>query len=114
MTRAGRKFCIASRPIVKDVDGKLENADGQDEERGESERLKEAVARKPFGPVAILRRELATQDVPEDHKAVEKADDAEAKADPAAVAGFAVEIGREGISSDLVLGLKLRAPRSGD
>ncbi len=94
---------------MKDVDGKLENADGQDEERGENERLKEAVARKPFGPVAIFRGELATQDEPEDQKAVEKADDAGGKADAAAIAGFAVEIGREGISSDFVLGLKLRA-----
>jgi len=53
---------------VKDVDGELENADGQDEERGENKRLKEAVARSTFGPIAIFCREPAAQDEPEDQE----------------------------------------------
>ena len=98
---------------MKDVDGKLENADGQDKERGENERLKEAVAREPFGPAAIFRGEFAAQDEPEDQEAVEKADDAGSKADAAAVAGFAVEIGLEGVGGDFAGRLRLYAGRGG-
>jgi len=42
-------------------------------------------------------------------RAVEKTDNAGSKADAAAVAGFAVEIGRKGISSDFVFWLGLCA-----
>jgi len=59
--RAGRNFVELGDRFVKDVDGSLENAAGQDESWGENQRLKEAVARKLSAQVAIFRGEFPGQ-----------------------------------------------------
>ena len=92
---------------MKNVDGKLENADGQDEERGENEGLKEVFAGNAFGPVAIFGGEFAAQDEPENEEAIEKAEDVGGKTDAAAVAGFAVELGWESVGGDFSLRMRL-------
>ncbi len=61
---------------MKDVEGKLENTDGQYEERSENIRLEEAVTRKFFRPIAKFGRKSPAQDKPENQEAVEKANDA--------------------------------------
>jgi hypothetical protein len=92
---------------LKNVDGELENADGQDKERGENEGLKEAFAGNAFGPVAIFGGEFAAQDEPENEEAVKKAEDVDGKTDAAAVASFAIEIGRESVGGDFGLRMRL-------
>src|SRR6266853_4621407 len=62
--------------LMKDVEGKLENADGQYEERSENIRLEEAVTRKFFRPIVKFGRKSPAQDKPENQEAVEKANDA--------------------------------------
>src|SRR5882724_5276367 len=41
--------------FLKDVEGKMENGNGQDEERNENESLKETIARNIFSPITIFR-----------------------------------------------------------
>src|SRR6266851_3036270 len=62
--------------LMKDVEGKLENTDGQYEERSENIRLEEAVTRKFFRPIAKFGRKSPAQAKPENQEAVEKANDA--------------------------------------
>ena len=99
--------------FLKEVDRKFENRDGQDEERGKNEGLEETVAGNSFGPVAIFRGELASEDEPEAQEAVEKLHDVGGKTDAAAVVRFAIEIGRESVGSDSCLRLRLSIGGSG-
>src|SRR6266481_3702586 len=62
--------------LMKDVEGKLENADSQYEQRSENICLEEAVTRKIFRPIAKFGRKSPAQDKPENQEAVEKANDA--------------------------------------
>ena len=42
-------------PFLKSVEGQLQDADGEDEDRGEEECLKETRAGRIFSPIAIFR-----------------------------------------------------------
>jgi len=90
-------------PFIKNIERDFENANGNDQERGKDERLKKTIARDFFGPVAELRGDFAAQDEPKYEESVKEADDARGKTNTTAVAGFAVEIGRESVFGDLGL-----------
>ena len=97
--------------FLKKVDRKFENGDGQNEERGKNEGLEETVAGNFFGPVAIRRGELASENEPEAQEAVEEFDDVSDKTDAAAIVRFSIEIGWESVGGDS--GLRLRLSTGG-
>ena len=94
-------------PFIENIEGQLEDSDGDDQERGENERLKQAVARNFFSPVAELCGKFAAEDEPKHQEAVEKAEQDGGETNAAAVAGFAIEIGRESVGGDFIFSLRL-------
>ena len=53
-----------------------------------------------LGPSAVLRRELPAQYQPEDHQAVNKTDQREAKMNPGEIARLLIAVGRQGVLRD--------------
>ena len=64
---------------------------------------------KSFSPIAKLCGEFRTQNEPENEESIEEANNAGGEAYSAAVAGLAVEIGRESVGGDFIFGQRLRA-----
>src|SRR5216684_3978203 len=100
-------------PFIKNVERDFKNAESDDQERGENERLDEAVTRDSFSPVAEPCGEFAAQDEPKDEESVEETDHARGKTNTTAVAGFAIEVGRESIGGDFALRVRLSAGGDG-
>ena len=93
--------------FAKYIERKLEDCDSQNEREDEEVGLEEGEARGAFNPVAQTRGQFRPKNEPQDGKSVKKRNDARGEADAAAIAGFAVKLGRKSVGGD-ARGLRLR------
>src|SRR6266702_3355824 len=87
-------------PVFVDARGELKDVDRENQKRRKDEGLEEAFGGFAFGPSAVLRRELPAQYQPEDHQAINKTDQREAKMNPGEIARLLIAVGRQGVLRD--------------
>ena len=96
------KAVLPRDPVFVDAGGQLEDIDRENCQRRKEEGLEKALREFVLGQDAVFGGELRAQHEPEDHQAIDKADQRETKMNLREIVSLLVAIWRKGVFGDFL------------